>query len=329
MKREFMFLVLLTAASVGAPRAQDFAPAGAKATLSVEYRYESKGQAVGSRSAKYELHEWRTLRTVDMTAELAAAKPLPMPSLQAPDGAATASTQRQNAQAQTQAQRAATQMAPMMAGAEAIGARCGNDEKCIEREVMKLGAGMSGTAQVDSARAVGRETVAAIQPDANRYQAWRAVSQKGRYAIEGSAHIVHADPGCMSLPQGRCTRDTQSKGAGDVPAVPGGRGGPAAAEVDTQARTLTLQLPVPMGVLPYMDTVNSNEPKGTQEVTPGTHSRQLKFVTTADGKVSAERPITVPLKGGWRNQSGEQVVQVMGEGADGGTLTIRWRFSVQ
>jgi hypothetical protein len=329
MNRGLLLFLLLGAAAVSPTRGQDFAPAGTKATLSVEYRYESKGQTAGSRSAKYELHEWRTLRTVDMTAELAAAKPLPMPSLQAPDAAAAASAQRQNAQAQAQAQRAAAQMAPMMAGAEAIVARCGNDEKCIEREVMKMGAGMSGTAQVDSALAAGRETVASNQPGANRYQAWRAVSLKGRYAIEGSERIVHADPGCMSLPQGRCTRDTQSKGAGDVPPVPGGRGGPAAVEVDTQARTLTLQLPVPMGVLPYTDTVNSNEPKSTQEVPPGVHARQLKFVTTADGKVGPDNPFSVPLKGGWRSQSGEQVLQVNGEGPEGGTLTIRWRFSVQ
>jgi hypothetical protein len=329
MKREFMLLVLLTGAAVGAPRAQEFAPAGARASLIVQYRFESSGKIVGAGSSKYEVHEWRTLRTVDMTAELTAAKPLPMPSLQAPDAAATASAQRQNAQAQAKAQLAATPMAPMMASAEAIAARCGNDEKCIEREVMKMGAGMSATAQVDSALAAGRETVASIQPGANRYQVWRAVSQKGRYAIEGSARIVHADPGCMSLPQGRCRRDTQSKGEGDVPPVPGGRGGPAAAEVDTQAQTLTLQLPVPMGVLPYTDTVTSNEPKGTQEVPPGVHARQLKFVTTSDGKISADGPLSVPLKGGWRNQSGEQVVQVKGEGADGGTLTIRWRFSVQ
>jgi hypothetical protein len=325
MKREFMLLVLLTCAAVGAPRAQDFAPAGAKASLSVQYRFVSSGKIVGSGSSKYELNEWRATRSVEMTAELAAARPLAFPSLQAPDAATAAATLRQRAQAQ----QAAAQMAPMMAGAEAIVARCGDDEKCIEREAMKMGTGMAGSAQADGALRSGRETAAALQPGANRYQAWRAVSQKGRYAIEGSAHVVHADPGCMALPNGRCKRETLSKGAGDVPAAPGGRGGPAAVEVDTTAQTLTLVLPVPMGVLSYTDTVASNEPKGTQEVPPGTYTRQLKFVTTSDGKISANGPLSVPLKGGWRNQSGEQVVQVKGEGADGGTLTIRWRFSVQ
>ncbi len=320
------FCLLLIAASVaGAAVAQDFAPAGAKATLSVQYRYTSNGKLTGNGSSVYQLHEWNATRSVEMTADLVAAKPLAMPSLQAPDDAAVASMQRQGAQVR----KTQEQMAPMMAGAEQIVARCGNDEKCIEREVQKMGAAMAGTPQVAQASAAGRETAAAMQPGATRHQAWRAVAQKGRYAIDGTEHIVHADPACLVLPTKRCTRDTTSKGAGDVPAVPGGRGGPAAAEFDAQAQTITLVLPVPIGVLPYTDTVTTNEPNPAPEVTPGPHARPLRFVTTADGKVGAERPVTVALKGAWRSQTGEQVVQVKGDGAEGGTLTIRWRFSVQ
>ncbi len=322
MSRGIVFFMLAGFAAVCPLRAQDFAPAGDRATLSVQYRYESRGKQVGSGSAKYELHEWRSAYTVDMTAELAAARPLLQPSLQPPDAAATATIQRRDARAQ----RAAAQMAPMMADAEAIAARCKEDEKCIEREIAKMGLGSSGTPQVDSALAAGRDAAAAVRPGANRYQAWRAVSQKGRYAIDGGARIVHADPGCMSLPKGRCTRDMQSKGAGDVPAVPGGRGGPAAVEVDVQAQTLALMLPAPIGVLPYEEVVSSNEPKGTQEVPPGVYRRQLKFVTPPGGKVGGSAPFIVPLKGGWRSQAGEQVVQIRGEGPDGGTLTIRWAF---
>lgn len=40
------------------------------------------------------------------------------------------------------------------------------------------------------------------------------------------------------------------------------------------------------------------------------------------------KPLTVPLKGGWRSQEGEQVVKLNGNYGDTGTLTVRWRFKV-
>ena len=319
-------IALCTMVSVASAQAADgFAPAGARATLSVEYRYESTGRTGPSRDKSLVSHEWRTKRVVEMSAELVASKPLPFPSLQAADAATTARLQQQGAQVQ----KASAQMAPMMAGAEAIVARCGEDEKCIEREVMKMGAGMAGTPQLDATLKTGRDTAASLQAGGDRYQVWRAASQKGRYTIEGQSRIVHRDPGCMALPGATCQRDTVSKGAGDAPPVPGGKGGPSAAEVDMQSKTITLVLPVPMGVLPYTDVVTSNEPPGTQQVPPGTHARQLKFVTTADGKVAPGQPVTLPLKGGWRSQAGEQVLQVPGEGPEGGRLVVSWRFSAQ
>ena len=318
-------VALVALAATGAAHATDFAPPGAKATLTVEYRYESSGKVPGNGGAQFELREWFAKRAVDMSAELVAGKPLPMPSLQAPDAAATAKTQQQGAQLQ----KAQAQMAPMMAGAEAIVARCGNDEKCIEREVMKMGTGMAASPQLDATLKTGRDTVAAVQGSGDRYQVWRAAAQKGQYTIDGRAKRMYADPICMGLPQQRCLIDTVTRGAGDVPGVPGGRGGPAAAELDLQARTITLVLPVPMGPLPYSDTVTTNEPASYQVVAPGTHARQLRFVTTSDDRIAAAQALTVALKGSWRSQSGEQVLQVKGAGADGGRLSIRWRFAVQ
>jgi hypothetical protein len=323
MNQPARILSLVALAAMGAAHATDFAPPGAKATLSVEYRYESSGKVPGNGGAQFELREWFAKRAVDMSAELVAGKPLPMPSLQAPDAAATAKTQQQGAQLQ----KAQAQMAPMMAGAEAIVARCGNDEKCIEREVMKMGTGMAGSPQLDATLKTGRDTAAAVQGGGDRYQVWRAAAQKGQYTIDGRAKRMYADPICMGLPQQRCLIDTVSRGAGDVPGVPGGRGGPAAAEIDVQAKTITLVLPVPMGTLPYTDSVTTNEPPAYQVVKPGTHARQLRFVTTAHGTVAAGQPLTVALKGGWRSQAGEQVVQIPGAGPDGGRLVVRWRFS--
>ena len=69
-------------------------------------------------------------------------------------------------------------MAPMMADVQAIVARCGDDEKCIERETMKLGASMSGTAQLNADLKMGKETAAVMRPGADRYQRWQARSQR-------------------------------------------------------------------------------------------------------------------------------------------------------
>lgn len=48
-----------------------------------------------------------------------------------------------------------------------------------------------------------------------------------------------------------------------------------------------------------------------------------------EGAMMHDKPITVALKGGWRSQSGEQVMNLKGELGEGGRLTVRWRFAVQ
>jgi hypothetical protein len=40
-----------------------------------------------------------------------------------------------------------------------------------------------------------------------------------------------------------------------------------------------------------------------------------------------EKPLIVKIKGDWRQQAGEKVITLKGKRADGGKLTIRWRFS--
>jgi hypothetical protein len=322
-------LILPALAAIGAlagaaGHAADFAPVGAKATLSVSYRFESSGKLGPSTDKVRELHEWQALRQVELKADLVAAKPLPTPVMQAVDAAQAARMQQQG----SQVQRAAAQMAPMMAGAEAILAKCGNDEKCLEREAMKMGAAMSGTQQLDDTLKAGREGAAAVQPSAARYQAWRVAAHGGTYHIEQSSRVVHRDPVCMVNPGSRCTRRHVGKGDGPLPQPPK-LVAIHAAEVDTQAQTLTLQLPAPLMPLPYSETVTSDEPKGGQVVPPGTHARQLLFRVTGDGKATPDKPFTVALKGGWRTQGGEMVVPVKGDASEGGTLHVRWKFAAQ
>lgn len=320
--RAWMLALLLTMGAWPASSA-DFAPKGAKARLSVEYSYES----VGRKADKYDSRDWRVRRLLKLQAELAARAPASMSQVNAPDAQQMARIGQQ----QAQAQKMATQMAPMMASVEQIVARCGEDEKCIEREAMKMGAALSGTQQLEQTQKLGQETAALMQPDALRYQVWQATAQQGSYEIDESLHIVHADPICMTLPKARCTRDEKRQGAGAAPgalpeAVKSGLGGGfSLAEVDTGANTLTLRLPGALNLLPYTETITTDEPRGTHEVEPprGPQKRLLDFREAREIK-----PFTVALKGGWRSQSGEQVQTLKNDRGETGKLTVRWRFAV-
>jgi hypothetical protein len=69
-------------------------------------------------------------------------------------------------------------------------------------------------------------------------------------------------------------------------------------------------------------THDTPTPKGPQQ-------KLLRYRVNAAGGIMNEKPFTVPLKGGWRSQQGEQVMNLKGEFGDAGTLTVRWRFAVQ
>ena len=94
---------------------------------------------------------------------------------------------------------------------------------------------------------------------------------------------------------------------------------------------MTVTLPVPLFPLPYTETITTDEPEGTHDTpTPkGPQQKLVRFRVDAAGNVTHDKPFTVPLKGGWRSQSGEEVVALKGELGDAGKLTVRWRFSAQ
>ncbi len=321
--------LLLGIALPGAHAADSFAPVGAKATLSVDYIYESAGK----KQDKYDLHEWKVSRTASAVSELVAQAPQPLPSMQKLDAQQAADLNAKQAKAQS----AAAKMAPMMDSVEKIVAKCGDDEACITRETQKLGFGMPGTPQMGQAMSAKTDIEAASKQGAPRYQVWQATTLKGRYTIEESTHIVHADPICVSLPKQRCTRDEMRKGGGDLPLPPQATKDPRALagnssfEIDLMKNTITLALPGPLWPLPYTETITTDEPAGTHSVpTPkGPQPRTMGFRVGEDGTATTGRFWTLPLKGGWRSQSGERVVMLAGNAGEGGKLTVRWRLAAQ
>ncbi|WP_343625691.1 hypothetical protein [Roseateles puraquae] len=306
---------LLAAAPAG-----DFAPQGTRATLTVDFTY----QATGRRADKYDSREWKVLRTLHMDATVTARQPALLAMLSAPEAEQTAKLKQQAAEAN----RITQQAAPMMAGAEAIMAKCGDDDKCLEREAMKLGQAMAGQPQV-AATAKAMERFADNQAaQANRYQAWTGQSQTGSYRIEEKVRIVHADPICMSLPTARCTRIETRGGEGRIKLTDASTG---AVELDLAKGLLTIHPPMSPEALAYTETVVTDEPEGTHSVpTPrGAQLRQGVFLKSPGNGTLVSPSFTVPLKGGWRSQSGIQTVPLGGKDEASGTLTMKWRFQVQ
>lgn len=314
-----------------AQAADPFTAAGTRATLSVDYVYESAGAKRSE--GMYDPYEWRVKRSASLVAELAAQAATALPTVQAIDAAQMAELKNKNVKTQA----VATKMAPMMDSVQAIMAKCGEDEACLAREAQKMGATMQGTPQMDAAMSAKKDIQELSKPGAPRYQAWRATAQKGNYRIDEKVHISNPDPICASRPRHRCTRDEVRSGAGEMAlpleAVknPGAVAGLSAVELDAVKNTLTVVLPVPMFPLPYTETITTDEPEGTHETpTPkGPQQRSLHFRVGAAGGAMHDKPLTVPLKGGWRSQSGEQVVMLKGEFGNAGKLSVRWRFNVQ
>jgi hypothetical protein len=318
----------LALASTAAPAADAFAPAGAKATLSVDYLYESRGSQRSE--GMYDPYEWRVKRRVNLLAELVAQPATALPTMQPLDAAQSAHLKSVHDKAQT----AVAKITPMMASAEAIVAKCGDDEACISRETMKMGAAMQGTPQLAAAMSANQDAQELPKPGPARHQAWRATAQKGSYLIDETAHLSVTDPICMSHPRHRCTRDEVRKGSGEIPLPPDAKKNPlaitglAAVELDAGKNTLVVGLPIPLFPLPYTETITTDEPDGTHSTpTPTGPQQKLHSFRVSAGGVTNDSAIKLQLKGGWRSQSGEQVVMLKGEFGEAGKLTVRWRFS--
>ena len=324
-------LSTLAAMTPAARAAEAFSPAGAKATLTVEYVFESTGQKRSE--GMYDPYEWRVKRSANLVAQLAAQPATALPTMQALDATQTADLKGKAAKAQS----VETKMEPLMADVQKIMAKCGEDEACITRETQKMGEALQGTPEMAAAMSAKKDVQELGKPGAPRYQAWRPTAQKGSYVIDETVHISVTDPICTSKPRHRCTRDEVRKGSGEIPLPPeakknpGAAAGVSAVEVDAGKNTLTVALPVPMFPLPYTETITTDEPEGTHDTpTPkGPQQKLYRFRVNAAGGVTNDKPLTVALKGGWRSQAGEEVVTLKGEFGDAGKLTVRWRFDVQ
>ncbi len=314
MKCTALLAMALAVFAAPAP-AQTFAAKGTKGTLTVEYVYASNGKTQDQNDS----HQWSVQRTVKLNAELIAQTPQPLPTMHEMEAGQKADLKNR----QEKAQNAQEKMAPVQADIQQIMAKCGEDEACLEREIQKYGMSNADSPKMDSARSARKDIDVATKQGAARYQLWTAASQSGTYSIEETRHDVVADPGCGASMH--CTTDENGKGAGEVPLPPGAKapasGSPsvAMAEVDAEGKTLTIVLPVPLSPLPYSRTVKSSSP----EQKSGT------FQTLVRCPPKDLKPVRVALKGGGRDESGTEVTKIEGARGEGGTLTVRWKWTAK
>jgi hypothetical protein len=185
--------------------------------------------------------------------------------------------------------------------------------------VATYGLTQGASPQLQSARA---GIAAASRQDGPRYQAWRALSQTGTYTINEMYRGQTADPACMEKPRARCNRQENRKGGGELQPPPGSRVSPSVAqfEVDSLKRDVFLTLPVPLSAMSYTREVKSDFP----EETSGFSQAVLNFPVLRKLK-----PLTIAIPADLRTLSGREIIKVDGEGAEGGSLVVNWRFALQ
>jgi hypothetical protein len=247
----------LVAAALAGPAtpglADPFSPEQSTATLTVTYRLAGGGEDL---PASHERHViWSVENSYKVKATLIAQKPSGAGGLHQPDANETA----QNAERQAAAQSAAGNMQDMMAQAQQIMDKCGDDEACVQTETMKMAQGIDpNSPQLQQAK---KDIDKASQMPDLRYQMFNGGQQSGTYQVAEKAHEAYFDAACSLKNEPTCAIDTAVVGNG---ALDDGNGNKTfqtgtMAEVDTQTGSLVFILPPP-GIAAAKRTVKSPNP---------------------------------------------------------------------
>jgi hypothetical protein len=301
------WVISLALLANGAAHAQLLVAKGTKATVTVEYSYS----AAGAKKDKYDPHEWKVTRTIQVTAQYAADKPQELAQLRQAEASQLADLKSKQATAVS----AHKKMQPMMSDMLRIAEKCGDDEACIEKAVESYGNSMEITPDLKSA---GQDIDKLGKTSGPRYQVWKAVSQKGTYFVDEYYKGQTADPACMEKPKQRCNREEWRKGGGDIPAPPG-KGGASSSmwEVDAQKKDIVMMLPVPMMAGSYDREVKSDFPYESSGKSQGLMQMQFDL-----------KPITIVIPGDLKTLSGTQQIKANGAEGEGGVVNVKWTIAV-
>ncbi len=300
-------LALAVFAASGMASAQSVKP-GTKATLKVNYEYVANG----AKKDKDYPREWRVKRSFDITAQLAAQKPMNLSAYKPMEAEQTADMNKK----QSQAAAAAKKLEPTMEEAMKIVEKCGDDDACVEKAIIAFGTTHQLTEEEKSVK--GDVAELSKVTEADRFQIWSGVSQTGTYLVDEFYKGESTDPACYKEPRARCHYQEIRKGGGPIPPPAGKPNGTVVAfETDAKKKDAHLVLPVPLSALPYDRSVKTNFPDQKDAETKGVLA----------GFLNKLKPITVPIPAGVKSLSGTETVKFDGEEGEGGTLTIRWQFA--
>lgn len=260
-------LVLAASAALSALAARADTPQATpvNGTATLTMTFELKGGGVDL-PASHERHvTWKVENRYSVTATMTAQKPTGFAGMHKPDAA----EQKREADRQAAAQDAARTMQPMQEQAAKIAQMCGDDQACMQREVMKMARGIDPNSP-DMKSAKANIAKASVVPEA-RYQVFMPGKQSASYTLKEQARQAYFDAACSLATEARCAYDTTVEGKGDIVDGAGSKTLPteATAEIDYQTGSLLLRLTVP-GVAKAKQTVSSRNPEiktGTTDVT--------------------------------------------------------------
>lgn len=310
---------LLLATFAVSAHAQLLVPKGAKGTLTVDYVFTSSGKYTTGKKEAIDI--WSVKRNVTMTTQYAADPPQAFGTLHQDDGKQKADM----ATLQAKTMSANKKLEPMQNDVMALAAKCGitmdgaavsaaeekAQEACMEKAAAEYGNNMVMTPEIKSAG----DDIAAVNKLASgtRFQLWRSTSQSGTYSIDETISKQVFEMTCTETKV--CKRVVINTGGG---AIPGGKStGASMIEVDSTGHDMVLQLPMPALPLPITRTVTTTMIDDDTKGGP----------TFASLWPSNSKPITVAIPADLKTVSGTQTTTIPGNQAEGGTLTVNWKFT--
>lgn len=288
-------------------------PSPAKSVATLEATFEVSGGGSTTSPDRALKRDWQVKDTYKVRAEMVAETAFGFPTLHEQDAA----QQQTEADRVAAADRAAGNMAPLMASAEKIMELCGDDEACITRETMKLAQGIDpDSAALKSAKA---DIGAASTMPAARYQLFMPSVQSGSFSVRESMQLADRDPLCMGMPQATCHTEVVAQGDGDI-TLDGKTeaGDTASAEVDLEKNTLRFTIPLPYPVV-AKETTKTDKP-GLASGTKDTH----RFLTNLQLDLAVAHGCGASCKTARGEKSYDIVDQLSGQPAK---LKVTWSFA--
>lgn len=294
--------------------------AGTKGTFKVIYSFSS----VGDKTLGSDLSEsWNNRMTVTMIFPVMAEAAREISALDGPTKQQLAKMNAASKKGKKLAKKAEDDGAPLIQDMEAILAKCGDDETCIQNAAMAMVQNPSSKKKIDALNGVAADAQK-IDTDLGPkiFQPWKATSQSVTYDISES---FTKDEHFITCPGERCKSSGKAAGKGKLPGLEDFISGNFVLETNLAKNTIQAVFPVNMNPAVLVETVQSNDPdtnvfKGKRKV-----KRSVTDMLIYNNSINV-KPVTTSC-GPCSNLKGAKSANVDLNGRRG-KLTISWSFSL-